>query len=233
MPRKQRFFLPDIPAHVVQRGHNRQPVFFADEDRLAYLSWLKEGAERYCCDIHAYVLMGNHVHLLITPDDSESISRLMQYVGRRYVPHVNRRYGRSGTLWEGRFRSSIIETQTYLLACHRYIELNPVRAGIVAMPGDYRWSSYRCNALGLRDGLLVAHAEYLALGRTDDERRAAYRGLFGGADDGEGDLNGQLRACLRSGTPLGEDDFCVGVEQTLGRRIGQVARGRPKRPKQG
>ncbi|AGA89783.1 transposase [Thioflavicoccus mobilis 8321] len=227
MPRKRRFFLPDVPAHVVQRGHNRQPVFFAEGDRLAYLKWAKEAASRYRCAIHAYVLMNNHVHLLVTPSDAEAISRLMQYVGRRYVPHINRRYGRSGTLWEGRFKASIIETQSYLLACYRYIELNPIRAGIVTAPEDYRWSSYRCNAFGERDEFLTAHAEYLALGRTDSERCGAYRGLFGASEDLA--VRERLRVCLRSGTPVGEGAFCAEVERALGRRVGQVARGHLKR----
>jgi putative transposase len=146
MPRKPRFFLPGVSAHVVQRGNNRQAVFYDDADYLTYLDWLEEGAKRYGCVIHAYVMMTNHVHLLATPQEKESISRLLQHVGRRYVPYINHTYGRSGTLWEGRFKASIVHASEYLLACYRYIELNPVRAGMVKTPRGYRWSSYRANA---------------------------------------------------------------------------------------
>jgi len=131
MPRKPRFFLPDIPAHLVQRGNNRQAVFYDEADYRAYLEWLVEGAKRYGCAIHAYVLMTNHVHLLAAPMERESLSGLLQYVGRRYVPYINHTNGRSGTLWEGRFKASIVDVSEYLLACYRYIELNPVRAGMV------------------------------------------------------------------------------------------------------
>lgn len=178
MPRKPRFFVSDIPVHVVQRGNNREAIFFDEEDYRAYLNWLKEGASRYGCAIHAYVLMTNHTHILVTPSTRESVSRLLQYVGRRYVPYVNHQYGRSGTLWEGRFKASLIDAETYLLACYRYIELNPVRAGMVASPGDYGWSSYKANALGHNDSLLTGHPLYLALGADAETRQARYRALF-------------------------------------------------------
>ncbi len=157
MPRKQRFFLAGVPAHLVQRGNNRQAVFYDDSDYRAYLGWLVEGAQRYGCAIHAYVLMTNHVHLLLTPRDRDSISRLLQYVGRRYVAYVNHRYGRTGTLWEGRFKASVIDASEYLLRCYRYIELNPVRAGMVDSPRGYRWSSYRANAQGAADPAVSPH----------------------------------------------------------------------------
>ena len=114
MPRKQRFFIPEVPVHIVQRGNNRQPIFFDDGDYWAYLNWLKEGASRYGCDVHTYVLMTNHVHVLLTPRERESVSRAMQYVGRRYVPYINHRYGRTGTLWEGRFKASLVQDQGYV-----------------------------------------------------------------------------------------------------------------------
>lgn len=128
MPRKPRFYLPDVPAHVIQRGNNRQAVFFSGNDYRAYLGWLKDGAVQHGCKLHVYVLMANHVHLLVTPEARDSISRMIQYVGRRYVTYVNHEYGRSGTLWEGRHKGSIISSDAYLLACSRYVELNPVRA---------------------------------------------------------------------------------------------------------
>jgi putative transposase len=128
MPRKPRFFLPGLPIHVVQRGHSREPVFFEDHDYAAYLDWLTEAAARYECAIHAYVLMTNHVHILVTPREAEAVSRMMQYVGRRYVPYINYTYGTSGSIWEGRYKASLIHDEQYLLTCMRYIELNPVRA---------------------------------------------------------------------------------------------------------
>jgi putative transposase len=157
MPRKPRFYLPSIPAHIVQRGNCRQATFFGDDDYAAYLNWLYEGAKLHDCAIHAYVLMTNHVHLLITPQDSESISQLVQYVGRHYVTYVNHAYGKSGTLWEGRHKGCLISSDDYLLACMRYVELNPVRAGMVVSPGDYRWSSYRINASGGEHAAMTPH----------------------------------------------------------------------------
>ena len=136
MPRKARFFVADVPTHVVQRGNNRQAIFFADNDYRVYLGWVGEASERYGCEVHAYALMSNHVHLLVTPQDAVALSRMMQYVGRRYVPYVNHEYRRSGTLWEGRFKASLVQGQRYLFSCYRYIELNPVvveRAGGVSV----------------------------------------------------------------------------------------------------
>ena len=137
MPRKPRFQLPGIPAHVVQRGNNRQAIFFDDADHRAYLSWLHEGLKRYGCELHAYVLMTNHVHFLLTPDTRDGISRLIQYVGRHYVPYINHSYGRTGTLWEGRYKASLVQEEHYLLMCMRYIEMNPVRAQMVRSPAQY------------------------------------------------------------------------------------------------
>jgi len=225
MPRKPRFFVSDIPVHIVQRGNNREAIFFDEEDYRAYLNWLKEGASRYGCAIHAYVLMTNHTHILVTPSTRESVSRLLQYVGRRYVPYVNHQYGRSGTLWEGRFKASLIEAETYLLACYRYIELNPVRAGMVASPGEYVWSSYRANALGYNDSLLTGHPLYLALGADAETRQARYRALFEAhlADH----LLTDVRNCLNTGTPLGNDRFRSQIEAVLKMKVGQSRRGRP------
>jgi len=207
MPRKPRFFVADVPTHIVQRGNNRQAIFFADNDYRVYLGWIAEAAKRWRCAVHAYVLMTDHVHLLATPQDKEGLSRLMQYVGRRYVPYVNQEYGRTGTLWEGRFKSSLVQARSYVLACYRYIELNPVRAGMVEAPADYVWSSYRANALGADDPMLNAHADYLALGHSDRERRLAYRTLF--ATHLGQDTITHLRECLQTGTPLGNDRFRV------------------------
>jgi len=229
MPRKPRFLLPDVSTHVVQRGNDRQPIFYSDNDYRVYLGWICEAAKRWNCAVHAYVLMTNHVHLLMTPQDMDGISRLMQYVGRRYVPYVNHEYQRTGTLWEGRFKSSLVQAQSYVLACHRYIELNPVRAGMVQAPGDYPWSSYRSNAFGETNPILTPHAEYMALGGgSQTERRNAYQALFSSRLDQN--LISQMRECLQTGTPLGNDRFRVRIEQLLGRSIGFSRRGRPKKP---
>jgi putative transposase len=227
MPRKPRFFLPGIPAHFVQRGNNRQAVFYDEADYRTYLEWLVEGAKRYGCAIHAYVLMTNHVHLLATPQERESISRLLQYVGRRYVPYINHTYGRSGTLWEGRFKASIVDVSDYLLSCYRYIELNPVRAGMVGSPEQYSWSSHRANAQGADDPIVSPHEMYIGLGADNDTRQVAYRALFRGYFE---DRNFQeIRMCLQSGTPLGNDRFREEVERLLKVNVGHAARGRPKK----
>jgi putative transposase len=228
LPRKPRFFLPGVPAHVVQRGNNRQPTFFADEDYRAYLGWLGEAARRYGCAVHAYVLMTNHVHLLVTPEARGSVSRMMQYVGRRYVPYVNRAYGRSGTLWEGRFKSAPIDSEAYLLVCSRYIEMNPVRAGIAATPVDYPWSSYHANALGREDRLVSPHPVLLALAGDANARCAAYRALFRGPVDDR--QLGAIRSALQTGTPLGNDRFRARIERALHVKVGYDRRGRPRSP---
>jgi len=230
MPRKPRFYLPGVAAHVVQRGNNRQAAFFDDVDYVAYLRWLKEGAERYGCAIHAYVLMTNHIHLLVTPGSSEAISRMLQYLGRRYVMYINDTHGRSGSLWEGRHKGSVISEEDYLLACHRYIELNPVRAGMVRRPGEYPWSSYQANAVGEENSLIAHHECYLALGRTADARRSAYRDLFEHRSMRE--QVQEIRAALQTGTPLGNDRLRERIEGALNRKVGQARRGRPakKRP---
>ena len=226
MPRKPRFVLPGVPLHVVQRGNNRDPIFFDESDYAAYLKWLGEAAERYGCAVHAYVLMTNHVHVLVTPGDSDGVSRMMQYLGRKYVPYINHSYGTTGTLWEGRFKASLIDAEGYLFSCMRYIELNPVRAAMVKSPAHYRWSSYRANAQGKEDALITPHARYLALGRTAEARSEAYRALFKSSLS-EAELT-DLRAAWQTGTPLGNERFKEKIETKLGVRVGYAARGRPK-----
>lgn len=226
MPRKPRFFLPGVPVHVVQRGNNRQPTFFDAEDYQGYLRWLGEGAARYGCAIHAYVLMTNHVHILTTPSSETAISRTMQYVGRRYVMDVNRKHGRSGTLWEGRYKASLIQEEVYLLRCYRYIEQNPVRAGLAAAPEAYRWSSYHGNAMGAADPLIEPHPLFLRLGAGASERRAAYRALF---EDGVNEVNLEaIRRAWRSGTPLGDERFRDRIGAAVGQDVGYARRGRPR-----
>lgn len=227
MPRKRRFQVPGLPAHVVQRGNNRQAIFFASSDYAAYLNWLREGIERYDCELHAYVLMTNHVHLLVTPNTQEGIGQLMQYVGRHFVPYINHLYGRTGTLWEGRYKASVVQEERYLLACMRYIEMNPVRAGMVKFPAHYRWSSYRANAQGHENRLLTAHACYRALGRTLADRQEAYRVLFRNVLEPE-QLK-ELRAAWQTGTPLGNNQFLADIERALKTKVGHARRGRPRK----
>jgi len=231
MPRKPRFYLPGVPAHVVQRGNCRKAVFFGEDDYRAYLRWLADAAAKHGCVVHAYVLMTNHVHLLVTPESSHAISRTMQYVGRRYVPYVNRCYAMSGTLWEGRHKGCVINSEGYLLACMRYIELNPVRAGMVGKPIDYPWSSYAANAAGRPNGLIVPHERYQALGETAEKRQLAYRELFRIPLDS--DQVHDIRATVQTGTPLGNNRFRRQIEQTIKRGVGQAQRGRPKRNTKG
>jgi len=168
------------------------------------------------------------VHLLVTLRDAEAMSQMMQYVGRRYVPYVNHEYRRRGTLWEGRYKASLVQGQDYLFACYRYIELNPVAAGMVDVPADYPWSSFRCNALGQADVCVKPHAEYLSLGKSSEDRQSTYRSLF--ADQVDPNLIEQLQACLQTGMPFGNDRFRRQIEQTLGRKVGYARRGRPRRP---
>ena len=179
MPRLPRFVITGQPQHLIQRGNNRQDIFNEHGDYHFYLEKLKEAADKHQCDIHAYVLMTNHVHLLVTPHRDDSIGKMMQMLGRYYVQYFNARNKRTGTLWEGRYKATLIDTQQYLLTCMRYIELNPVRAGNMAdHPSHYPWSSYRYHALGQRNELITAHREYVRLGATGAQRQAAYRQLF-------------------------------------------------------
>ena len=181
MARLPRFFAKGQPLHIIQRGNNRDPVFAAEPDYLFYLDCLERAAGEHGLAIHAYVLMTNHVHLLATPSQETSVPKTLQSVGRRYVQYFNTTYRRSGSLWEGRYRSTVIDAEAYLLTCMRYIELNPVRAqSMVEHPADYPWSSYRGNALGAEDALLAPHELYRRLGRSAEERQSSYRQLFRG-----------------------------------------------------
>ena len=227
MPRRSRIIVPDIPLHIIQRGNNRQSCFFADEDYLFYLDWLEEYARSTGCSIHAYVLMTNHVHLLLTPRKWDSAANLMKRLGQRYVQYINRTYTRSGTLWEGRFRSCIIQQQQYLFICQRYIEMNPVRAGMVEHPGEYRWSSYQVNGQGKQSDLISPHFLYQSLGRTDTERLTAYRALFG-HDLESGDID-KIRKSTNGNFALGTTRFNEEISEMLGRRVTPGKVGRPKK----
>ncbi len=178
MPIPIRSEIPGHPLHVIQRGRLRAACFFGEEDCVAYLGWLGDYAERLACSVHAYVLMGNHVHLLLTPSCAGGVAALIGSLSERYARHVRAAHHRASALWETRYEALPVHVGRYLLACMRYIELNPVRARVVAAPGQYRWSSFRANALGCNDALLTPHAHYCALGRSAVSRQAAYRALF-------------------------------------------------------
>lgn len=226
MPRKPRFFLPQVPVHMMVRGNSRGVVYAEEEDYLSYLSFLSEGAALYECSVHAYVLMTNHVHLLVSSEHVESLSKLPQYIGRKYVPYFNRKYGRSGTLWEGRFKANSIDSEPYLLTCYRYIESNPVRAKMVAAPGEYKWSSYRCNADGEKNTIITPHSLYSRLGGTGAQRQRQYRELF---DTLTTQQTEALRSGLQTGTPIGGERFIAEIEKLTGSKVGYAKRGRPRK----
>lgn len=227
MPRKQRMYMPGIPAHVVQRGNNREPCFFAEADYRFYLDALGDALERHEVELHAYVLMTNHVHLLMTPLRADGISRVIQHVGRHFVRHINETYARTGTLWEGRHKASLIDAEDYLLSCYRYIELNPVRAGMVEVPEEYIWSSYRWHAWGREDPLISDHRIYREIAPDSVSRQKAYRALF--QEHVAAKDMGVMREALAANYPVGNDCFRERIMRELGRSIGQEKRGRPKR----
>ncbi len=227
MPRRPRIHLSGVPIHVVQRGHNREACFFTDEDFLAYREWLNEALQKTGCTLHAYTLMTNHVHLLLTPPTAAAVAQLVISLGRRYVQYINKTYRRTGTLWDSRYKSSLVHADDYLLLCQRYIELNPVRAAIVNDPAQYRWSSYRANGLGQPDALLTPHDLYLALGSDGAKQQAAYRALFG--SELEHETMADIRLALHQGQPLGKGRFLDQVEHMVGRRCEVRPRGRPRK----
>ena len=224
MARLPRISPAGIPVHLIQRGNNRQACFVSDEDHMAYAGWLKEYAKKYKVEIHAWVMMTNHVHLLCTPRQEGGVSRMMQSLGRRYVQYFNVEYRRSGTLWEGRFKSCLIQQERYLLEVYRYIELNPVRAQMVTDPGEYQWSSYQINGLGKISELCTPHQEYLCLGKSPSERRHNYRAFLSHHVDGE--LLKEIRENTQKGMAVGSDRFKEEIETMTGRRLKSKKRGR-------
>jgi len=219
-------YIPALPYHIVQRGNNREACFIEPKNYQFYLVLWEELAARYGVAVHAYCLMTNHVHFLVTPATDTAVSNTMKFVGSRYAQHINKTYRRTGTLWEGRHRASLVQTDRYLLSCMRYIELNPVRAAMVRRPEEYRWSSYAVNAWGDR-GWLTPHPEYQRLGRTPPERGFAYRELFK-AQVSEEDLH-LIRKAAHYCQPVGNDRFRQQIEQKYGIRLGQMDRGRPRK----
>ncbi len=227
MPRRARLRLAGVPLHLIQRGNNRSACFFAEDDYALYLRHLGELSRDFGCRVHAYVLMTNHVHLLLTPERIDSASLTMKHLGQRYVQHVNRTHRRSGTLWEGRFKSCLCQSEAYVLACYRYIELNPVRACLCAHPREYRWSSYRVNAGEAHAPIVTAHDEYRRLGSTEEARCAAYRRLVDERLDPS--VVEAIRASTGGNYALGDQRFQAEVESTLGRRAHRGSAGRPRR----
>jgi putative transposase len=234
MPRRARLILANIPLHIIQRGNNRQACFFSEEDYHRYLAWLTKYAAEAGCQVHSYVLMTNHVHLLISSDELDSAGLLMKALGQRYAQYVNRTYKRSGTLWEGRYKSCLVHEEEYLLTCQRYIELNPVRAGMVRHPEEYRWSSYGVNANGARDGLVKHHPIYKALGLDAAGRQAVYRELF--KHELEPAVLNNIRKAANGNFVLGREQFATEISSALGRRVVPGKPGRPRsrqHPEQG
>lgn len=226
MPRQCRYFIPGIPQHVITRGVDKQAVFFHEQDYELYLKALRDAATRTECSIHAYVLMTNHVHLLVTPEREKSLPLMMQAMGRNYVQRLNVRYGRTGTLWEGRYKASLVQDSRYLLTCQRYIELNPVRAGMVAGPGEYPYSSYACHAVGSDDATITAHACYLELAVDALARQRAYRRLFHNMIE-EKSLS-RIRKNTNACGVIGDRRFKEQIEAMLGRAVPTGKRGRPR-----
>jgi putative transposase len=222
MARQPRLILPGVALHIIQRGNNRSACFAQDSDYLTYLGYLRHLSRKYDCELHAYCLMTNHVHLLMTPHASDACAPLMRDLGRCYVRYFNRRHGRTGTLWEGRFRACIAESAQYVLACYRYIESNPVRAGMVNHPGAYPWSSHAANS-GVRvDPLIKPHCEFLALAADVASCRLAYRGVF--EQPLEQGLLRSIRDATNGGYPLASDSFKSRISAPPGCR---TERGKP------
>jgi len=225
MPRRARKYIPGLPYHIVQRGNNREACFIELDNYLFYLELWRTLSERYGVSVHAYCLMTNHIHFLVTPDTDAAISNTMKVVGSRYAQYINLKYKRTGTLWEGRHRSSLVQSEKYLLTCYRYIELNPVRAMMVQRPEEYKWSSYGVNAWG-DQSWLVPHAEYLALGKRQEECCHAYRELF------KTHLSEEkihlIRKAAHYSQPVGDDRFREQIESHYGITLGQTRRGRPR-----
>lgn len=229
MPRPPRMFLPSIPVHLIQRGNDRAACFYTDRDYVVYLDKLRDSSIVHRVAIHSFVLMTNHVHLLCTPEDSIGLSRMMQGLGRYYVRYINSTYKRTGTLWEGRFKASMVNTEKYLLTVSRYIELNPVRAKMVDHPAEYTWSSYRRNALGKKFKIITPHPAYLALGSNSHERQMRYQALFN-QHISEYTLE-QIRTAANKAWVLGDGKFKQQIEQQLGYQLPPFPRGGDRKSK--
>ena len=229
MARLPRLNLPGIPQHVIQRGNNRHVCFYTEQDYTVYLSKLKEYSEKYQVAVHSYVLMTNHVHLLMTPEEGDGVSKLIQSLGRYYVRYVNKTHGRTGTLWEGRYKSTLVDSENYFLTVSRYIELNPVRADMVGHPGEYPWSSYQKNAMGKLIKLITPHFCYQSLGKNDEERQTAYKALF--QQMIPDDTLKEIREATNKAWVLGEERFIKQIEKQTARRGAPKPRGGDRKSK--
>lgn len=224
MARSARLIVPGQPHHIYQQGNNREHIFADEKDYLLFIGWLKEASRHSGVDIHAYALLENSFHLLATPADETGMAQMMQWLGRRYVPYFNGKYDRTGTLWQGRFKTSVVEVDDYLMKCSRFIEMRPVFCGLASEPDSYRWSSYAHHA-GLRsDPLIRDHAVYWKLGNTPFAREAAYRNLFTRLPQIE---KNQLHTVLLKGWPLGSEAFIRQLEASTKRPFRMGKRGRP------
>lgn len=230
MPRQPRFVLIGHPQHVIIRGNDREPIFYVDKDYQYYLEKLEQACNKHECEVHAYVLMTNHVHLLITPYRENGVSKAIQMLGRYYVQYFNKSYKRTGTLWEGRYKASLVDSANYALTCYRYIELNPVRANMVKHPAEYPWSSYRFNGVGKSNSLVIPHKLYLSLGSTFSERCTAYRELF------NGHINEMTLDLIREATNkswvVGNDYFKKKISKEANRQVEPIQRGGDRRSKE-
>jgi putative transposase len=231
MPRRARFCLAGLPQHIIQRGNNRQVSFFTEEDYRFYIDCLSESKRKYGCLVHAYVLMTNHVHLLASANEVDGLSRMMQHLGRSFVRYINGTYRRTGTLWEGRFKASLVDSEQYYMRCCHYIENNPVRAGMVRHPAEHAWSSYRFHASGDEDRLVSAHEMYQLLGSTPEERQRHYRESFRN-ELAEPALQ-EIRDTVNRGWPLGRERFKDEIAGALQRITRPPKRGRPRRENPG
>ncbi len=225
MPRKPRLAPAGVTQHVIQRGNNRQLIFRDNQDRALFTNWLAQYSRQHAVQIHAWVYMSNHIHVLATPQREQGLPHMMQSLGRQYVRYFNQRYQRSGTLFEGRYKSCLVGSDHYVLACYRYIEMNPVRACMVANPGDYVWSSYLPNAHGAASGMLTPHPAFLGLGASAEARQTAYRGLFRLPENAVSQQ--ALRLATQQGYVFGDGVFTEAMEKQFGVRLRPGRRGRP------
>jgi putative transposase len=229
MARLPRLTLLGYPHHIIQRGNNRQAIFVSQADYQTLLNLLLENAQKFKVAIHAYVLMTNHFHLLATPETSDGLPQMMQAVGRRYVRWFNDAQGRSGTLWEGRYKSTVIDTDQYLLTCMAYLDLNPVRAGLVGQAADYVWSSYG-HYVGQRvDKLITPHPLVWGLGNTPFAREAKYAELVKGGISASQQV--KLTDSALRGWALGDEEFVKELQDLTQRRVSKAAAGRPFKTK--
>jgi len=224
MTRLRRYCPGGIPVHIIQRGNNRSDCFHEEPDKGHYFLLLKAAADSFDLRVHAWVFMSNHVHLLVTPVEADSVSRMMQFVDREYVRYFNRKYSRTGTLWDGRFKSCLVQAERYFLICQRYIELNPVRARLVKEPASFHWSSFNTNALGIDSNLIIPHEVYLALGNTQAKRLLAYRALFNETMPAK--QISKIRFALNKGLVLGSKKFKDRIAKEGGQRTRLGRRGR-------